>query len=75
MQIYVKETQHANEPGPALVLVTGRAASLVPLPRSSSQGPRFSAQRPGLGDLYNPVMSPAWAQSQAYEYTARMEVG
>lgn len=30
MQIYVKETRHANEPGLPLVLVTGRAASLAP---------------------------------------------
>lgn len=62
MQIYVKETQHANEPGPTLVLVTGRAASLVLLPSSSSQGPRFSAQQQALGNLFNPAMSPAWAQ-------------
>lgn len=30
MQIYVKETRHANEPGLPLVLATGRAASLAP---------------------------------------------
>lgn len=60
MQIYVKETQHANEPGPTLVLVTVRAASLLHLPSCSSQGPWVSA---GLGDLFNPVIAIAWAQS------------
>lgn len=39
MQIYVKETQHANEPGLPLVLVTGRAASLAPLAQLFSPRP------------------------------------
>ena len=39
MQIYVKETRHANEPGLPLVLATGRAASLAPLAQLFSPWP------------------------------------
>lgn len=65
MQIYVKETRHANEPGLPLVLVTGRAASLAPLAQLFSPRPM---------DLSGRGPSPCCDASALLRAQARREV-
>lgn len=71
MQIYVKETHHANEPGPTLVLVTVGAASpllLAVLPKvqgfqhsSRPWGPSQHCDVYSLGPEPRPVRTqPGW---------------